>query len=285
MQPHQAALPQQPSERLDWIRCLPFIAVHLACLGVLWTGVSWQAVALCVALYVIRMFGITAGYHRYFAHRSYKTSRWFQFVLAWIGCSAAQKGPLWWAGHHRHHHKHSDEEPDLHSPILRGFLWSHMGWFLSERYDNTDYGAIKDFAKYPELRWLNDYHLVPAFVLGFVCLAMLGWQGVVWGVFISTVLLYHGTFVINSLCHMIGTVRYQTGDESRNSLMLALITLGEGWHNNHHHYQSSTRQGFFWWEIDISYYFLTLLAWVGLVWDLRTPPQSIVNATLLKKSA
>jgi stearoyl-CoA desaturase (delta-9 desaturase) len=285
IQPYQTAANPHPSERFDWIRCLPFAAIHLACLGALWTGVSWQAIVLCVSLYVIRMFGITAGYHRYFSHRSYKTSRWFQFVLAWIGCSAAQKGPLWWAAHHRHHHRHSDEEPDLHSPMLRGFLWSHMGWFLSERYDATDYAAIKDFAKYPELRWLNDYYLVPAFVLGFICLALLGWQGVVWGVFISTVLLYHGTFVINSLCHMIGTVRYQTDDESRNSMMLALITLGEGWHNNHHHYQSSTRQGFFWWEIDVSYYILKMLSWTGLVWDLRTPPHSILSATLLKKSA
>jgi stearoyl-CoA desaturase (delta-9 desaturase) len=273
------------SERIDWVRSLPFIGVHLACVGALWTGVSWQAVALCLALYVIRMFGITAGYHRYFAHRSYRTSRVFQFVIAWIGCMAVQKGPLWWAGHHRHHHKHSDEDPDVHSPVLRGFWWSHVGWFLCNRFDDTDYNAIKDFSKYPELRWLNDYHVIPGVLLAVGCTAVMGWQGLVWGFFISTVLLYHGTFVINSLCHMIGTVRYETGDESRNSLLLALITLGEGWHNNHHHYQSSTRQGFFWWEIDISYYALGALSRLGLVWDLRTPPQTVVNATLLQKSA
>jgi stearoyl-CoA desaturase (delta-9 desaturase) len=273
------------SDRIDWIRSLPFLGVHLACVAAWWTGVSWQALALCAGLYIIRMFGITAGYHRYFSHRSYRTSRWFQFVLAWIGCSAVQKGPLWWAGHHRHHHKHSDEDPDVHSPVLRGFWWSHVGWFLCSRYDDTDHHAIKDFSKYPELRWLNDYHVVPGVVLAVLCTALMGWQGLVWGFFISTVLLYHGTFVINSLCHMLGTVRYATGDESRNSLVLALITLGEGWHNNHHHYQSSTRQGFFWWEIDVSYYVLIALSWVGLVWDLRTPPASIVNATLLRKSA
>jgi stearoyl-CoA desaturase (delta-9 desaturase) len=206
-------------------------------------------------------------------------------VLAWIGCSAVQKGPLWWAGHHRHHHKHSDEDPDVHSPVLRGFWWSHVGWFLCTRYDDTDYNAIKDFTRYRELRWLNDYHVIPGVLLAVGCTAFMGWQGLVWGFLISTVLLYHGTFVINSLCHMIGTVRYATGDESRNSLLLALITLGEGWHNNHHHYQSSTRQGFFWWEIDISYYILTVLSWLGLVWDLRTPPQTVVSATLLQKSA
>jgi len=274
-----------PSEQIAWIRSLPFIGMHLACFGALWTGVSWSAIALCVALYVIRMFGITGGYHRYFSHRSYRTSRWFQFVLAWIGCSAVQKGPLWWAGHHRHHHKYSDEDPDLHSPVLRGFWWSHVGWFLSARYDDTDFNAIKDFTKYPELVWLNDYHVVPGVVLAVACTAAMGWQGLVWGFFISTVLLYHGTFVINSLCHMMGTVRYQTDDESKNSLLLALITLGEGWHNNHHHYQSSTRQGFFWWEIDVSYYILRALSSIGLVWDLRTPPQTIVSATLLRKSA
>jgi stearoyl-CoA desaturase (delta-9 desaturase) len=276
---------RRDSERIDWLRSLPFIGVHLACLGAFWTGVSWQALVLCAGLYVIRMFGITAGYHRYFAHRSYKTSRAFQFVLAWIGGSAVQKGPLWWAGHHRHHHKYSDEEPDVHSPVLRGFWWSHVGWFLCTRYDDTDFEAIKDFTKYPELRWLNHYHVVPGVVLAIGCFLAMGWQGLVWGFFISTVLLYHGTFVINSLCHMMGTVRYQTDDDSKNSLLLALITLGEGWHNNHHHYQSSTRQGFFWWEIDLSYYGLTALSWVGLVWDLRTPPPAVVNATVLAKSA
>jgi stearoyl-CoA desaturase (Delta-9 desaturase) len=276
---------RRDSERIAWLRSLPFIGVHLACLGAFWTGVSWQALALCAALYVIRMFGITAGYHRYFAHRSYRTSRAFQFVLAWIGGSAVQKGPLWWAGHHRHHHKYSDEEPDVHSPVLRGFWWSHVGWFLCTRYDDTDFDAIKDFSKYPELQWLNHYHVVPGVVLAIGCFLAMGWQGLVWGFFISTVLLYHGTFVINSLCHMMGTVRYQTDDDSKNSLLLALITLGEGWHNNHHHYQSSTRQGFFWWEIDLSYYGLTALSWVGLVWDLRTPPPAVVNATVLAKSA
>jgi len=285
MQAHTPTVAVDPSERVAWIRSLPFIGMHVACLGALWVGVSWSAIALCAALYVIRMFGITGGYHRYFSHRSYRTSRWFQFVLAWIGCSAVQKGPLWWAGHHRHHHKHSDEQPDLHSPVLRGFWWSHVGWFLSSRYDDTDLDAIKDFTKYPELRWLNHYHAVPGVVLAVACTAAMGWQGLVWGFFISTVLLYHGTFVINSLCHMIGTVRYETDDESRNSLWLALITLGEGWHNNHHHYQSSTRQGFFWWEIDVSYYILRVLSWIGLVWDLRSPPQAVVSATLLQKSA
>lgn len=272
-------------EHVDWIRSLPFLGVHVACLGAFWTGVSWTTALLCVGLYAIRMFGITAGYHRYFAHRSYRTSRGFQFVLAWIGCSAVQKGPLWWAGHHRHHHKYSDEETDVHSPLQRGFWWSHVGWFLCTRYDDTDLDAIKDFAKYPELRWLNHYHAVPGILLAIGCFLIMGWQGLVWGFFISTVLVYHGTFVINSLCHMFGTVRYETEDTSRNSLLLALVTLGEGWHNNHHHYQSSTNQGFFWWEIDLAFYGLKALSWVGLVWDLRTPPPAILNSNRLLTAA
>jgi len=212
--------------RIEWLRSVPFFAVHLVCLAAFWTGVSWKAVLLCFALYVVRMFGITAGYHRYFAHRSYRTSRWFQFVLAWLGCSAAQKGPLWWAAHHRHHHQHSDQIADVHSPEREGFWWSHVGWILCSRYEHTDFAAIKDFAKYPELNWLNRFHVIPGVVLAVACFLLMGWQGLVWGFFISTVVLYHGTFVINSLCHMFGKVRYQTTDTSRNSLILALITLG-----------------------------------------------------------
>ena len=264
--------------RIEWISSLPFFAVHAACLAAFWTGVSWQAIALCVALYVSRCFGITGGYHRYFSHRSYRTSRAFQFVLAWLGCSAAQKGPLWWAAHHRHHHRHSDKEPDVHSPELEGFWWSHVGWILSSKYDATNFDAIKDFSHYPELRWLNRYHAVPPTLLAIGCYLWMGWQGLVWGFFVSTVLLYHGTFVINSLCHMFGRVRYKTTDESKNSLILALITLGEGWHNNHHYYAASARMGFFWWEIDVSYYTLKLLAVFGLIWDVKQPPPRVLAA-------
>jgi stearoyl-CoA desaturase (delta-9 desaturase) len=263
---------------IDWIKSLPFFAVHLVCLTAFFTGVSWKAVGLCLALYVIRMFGITAGYHRYFAHRSYRTSRVFQFVLAWIASSAAQKGPLWWASHHRHHHQHSDQEMDVHSPEREGFWWSHVGWILSSKYEATDFNAIKDFAQYPELRWLNRFHVIPAVVLAVACFLLMGWQGLVWGFFISTVLLYHGTFVINSLCHMFGRVRYKTTDTSRNSLLLALITLGEGWHNNHHYYATSTNMGFFWWEIDVSYYTLKMLSCFGLVWEIKKPPQRVLEA-------
>jgi stearoyl-CoA desaturase (delta-9 desaturase) len=261
----------EESAGINWLRSLPFFGVHGACLAVFWTGVSWRALVLCFAVYAIRMFGITAGYHRYFSHRSYRTSRVFQFVLAWIGCSAVQKGPLWWAAHHRHHHQFSDQEGDVHSPLQSGFWWAHVGWILSDTYNATPYESIRDFSKYPELVWLNRYWQVPGLFLAVGCLLAMGWQGLVWGFFISTVLLYHGTFFINSLCHVFGSVRYRTRDTSRNSLILALITLGEGWHNNHHHYSTSARMGFFWWEIDMSYYTLRALSLLGIVWDIKKP--------------
>jgi stearoyl-CoA desaturase (delta-9 desaturase) len=220
---------------------------------------------------LIRMFGITAGYHRYFAHRSYKTTRLFRFALAWIGCCALQKGPLWWAAHHRHHHQHSDQPEDIHSPEQRGLWWAHLGWVLSDQYNTTDFDAVKDFADCAELRWLNQYSTVPGILLAAGCLLTAGLQGLVWGFFVSTVLLYHGTFAINSLCHVFGKVRYKTRDTSRNSMILALITLGEGWHNNHHFYATSARMGFFWWEIDLSYYVLRFLSLMGVVWDLKKP--------------
>jgi len=271
--------PQPVSEdQIDFVRSLPFIGVHVACLAAFLTGVSWNAVLLCISLYVIRMFGITAGFHRYFSHRTYHTSRFFQLLLALVGCSALQKGPLWWASHHRRHHQHSDQEEDVHSPERMGFWWSQLGWILCRKYEKTDYSIIKDFAKYPELCWLNRVHVLPGMILAVGCFLFASWQGLVWGFFISTVLLYHGTFVINSLCHMFGRRRYQTTDTSRNSLILAIVTLGEGWHNNHHYYATSANQGFFWWELDISYYTLRLLSLCHLVWDLKNPPQHILDA-------
>ena len=275
----------EESGGVNWLRSLPFLGVHGVCLAAFWTGVSGRALVLCFALYVIRMFGITAGYHRYFAHRSYRTSRAFQFALALIASTAEQKGPLWWAAHHRHHHQYSDQVEDAHSPGRRGFWWSHVGWFMSDWYHATPLEAIKDFSRYPELVWLNHYWVVPGIFLGAACFLAMGWQGLVVGFFVSTVLLYHGTFVINSLCHMIGSVRYKTTDTSRNSMILALITLGEGWHNNHHHYATSARMGFFWWEIDMSYYVLRALSIFGVVWDLKNPNPRVLEAGRTRSTA
>ena len=264
-------------ERVLWRKSLPFFLVHLAPIGLFWTGLRWRDALLVAALYFGRMFFITAGFHRYFAHRAYKTSRAMQFVLAVGGSTACQKGVLWWAAHHRAHHRYSDTELDIHSP-RRGFWWSHVGWILGRKYQATDWAKIRDFAKYPELVWLNRYHLVPGIALGSACYLLGGWRGL-WMFFLSTVLLYHGTFSINSLMHLWGRQRYVTHDTSRNSFLLAVITMGEGWHNNHHYYQSTANQGFFWWELDVSYYILEVLSWLGLVWGLRKPPPRVLAAS------
>lgn len=256
---------------------LPFVFVHLACLGAIWTGVSAWSVALCLGLYVVRMFAITAGYHRYFSHRSFKTSRWFQFVLAFLAQSTTQKSVLWWASLHRHHHKYSDTELDVHSPRHRGFWYSHVGWIFDAKYESTDLEAVPDLSKYPELMFLLKYEQVPSIVLAVALFAVGGWEGLVIGFFWSTVLLYHGTFFINSLAHVHGRQRYATGDDSRNNWWLALITLGEGWHNNHHAYQRSARQGFRWYEVDITYYILQGLAALGIVRELGKPPVEVVR--------
>jgi stearoyl-CoA desaturase (delta-9 desaturase) len=230
----------------------------------------------CLALLAVRMFFVTAGYHRYFSHRAFKTSRAFQFVIAFMAMSSSQKGVLWWAAHHRHHHRFSDQELDLHSPTLFGFFWSHIGWIISDKYNDTRMDYIADFAKFPELRWLNKYHMVPPVALSAALWLIGGWHLFIWGFCLSTVFLWHDTFTINSLSHLFGSRRYETSDTSRNNWLLALLTLGEGWHNNHHHFMASARQGFYWWEIDITYYTLKVLSWLGIVWDLRKVPAHIL---------
>jgi len=258
------------------------VALHLALVAVFFVPVDATALTLCAVAYVVRMFGITGGYHRYFSHRSYKSSRLFQFVLALLGCSAMQKGPLWWAAHHRDHHRHSDTPRDPHSPHETSFWWSHVGWVLSNEHVDTPWESIQDFSGFPELRWLDRFHWVPGVLLAAACYLIGGTSGLVWGFVLSTILVYHATFTINSLSHLFGSRRYATFDDSRNNLLLALITLGEGWHNNHHHYQSSVNQGFFWWEIDISYCIIRALAAVGLVWDLRKPGEKALAHRLAK---
>jgi stearoyl-CoA desaturase (Delta-9 desaturase) len=276
-------------EELDYFVCAQFFLMHAVCLLAILTGVSLIAIIICLALYVVRMFAITAGFHRLFSHRSYKTGRVFQFLLAFMGTAAYQKGPLWWSSHHRRHHLYADTENDLHSPLTRTFWRSHIGWFLSRDSQVTDRKLIPNLTKYGELRFLDKYYSMPPALLASACfllgvilqqyapgLGTSGWQMLIWGFFISTVLLYHGTFTVNSLAHIFGTRRFATNDNSRNNFFVALLTLGEGWHNNHHHYPSSERQGFYWWEIDMSHYSLRALSWLGIVWDLRAPPSNMV---------
>jgi len=275
-------------EQIDWIGTIPFALVHLVGVLAIFTGISWAAVGMCLFMYYARMFAITGAYHRYFSHRTYKTSRFFQFVLAWWGASCAQQGPLWWAAHHRHHHKFSDTEQDIHSAKLRGLWWSHVGWIICKRYAKTNEEAVKDLTKYPELMWIDKNHGVAPFILAVLIfffgvllehvapgLHTNGMQMLAWGFFTSTTILYHGTFCINSLAHLIGKKRFETGEESKNSLILSIITMGEGWHNNHHRYPYSERQGIYWYEIDMSHYVLRIFSWFGLVWDIKLHPEEI----------
>jgi stearoyl-CoA desaturase (Delta-9 desaturase) len=262
--------------RVRWLSTIPFWGVHVAAVvGVIWLGWSWSGLALALALYAVRMFGITAGFHRYFAHRSFKAGRVMQFLLALLGGLSTQKGVLWWAAHHRNHHKFSDEPEDVHSPRQRGFYWSHMGWILVKKHDVIHWDRIPDLAKYPELRFLTRYDIWLTAAFGVLLYALGGPWALVWGYFVSTTLLWHGTFTINSFSHIFGRRRYDTTDDSKNNWLLALLTLGEGWHNNHHYYQRSVRQGFSWWEVDLTYYVLVAMSWVGLVSELHSVPDHV----------
>jgi stearoyl-CoA desaturase (delta-9 desaturase) len=281
MEPNTVAPPARNYYKLA---AIPFLLSHVLVLGALWSGVTWQAVICCFVLTVTGLLGVMAGYHRYFSHRTFKTSRVFQFVLAVLAQMTAQKGVLWWASHHRMHHKYSDQPGDSHSPIVDGFFYAHIGWILDDT-EETKWDGIQDFAKYPELRWLNTYWSVPPTLLGTAVFLLLGWPGLFIGFFLSTVLVWHATFLVNSATHLWGKRRYNTSDSSRNSWLLALFTFGEGWHNNHHYYQSSCRNGFYWWEIDITYYAIKMLGWLGIVWDIREPPAHVLEEARKPKAS
>lgn len=286
---HRYQPPETASaESIDWWRVLPFVALHIGLVSLYWVGWSPFAVFLAVLVYVVRMFAITGFYHRYFAHKTFQTSRVTQFVFALIGASAVQRGPLWWAAHHRSHHMHSDQPQDVHSPHQHGFLWSHLGWFLSHANFNTQLDRVRELSRYRELCWLDRFDsLVPiAFALGLYglgeCLQAYapalhtnGLQLIVWGFVVSTIALYHATFCVNSLAHVWGSRRYATRDHSRNNLFIAILTLGEGWHNNHHHFPGAAKQGFYWWEIDLTYYGLKLLSALGIIWQLKQVPDNV----------
>jgi len=277
------------SWRIDWLRALPFIALHVAAVSVIWVGVSWVAVAVALLMYAVRMFAITAFYHRYFSHRTFQASRPVQFIFAFIGASSAQRGPLWWAAHHRNHHRHADQAADPHSPVVHGFWWSHMGWFLTREGFRTDWARIPDLARFSELRWLDRFDVLAPVLLALAMYALgalldalwpsLGTSGaqmLVWGFVISTLVLFHATVTINSLAHRFGSRRFDTRDDSRNNLWLALLTFGEGWHNNHHFFPGTARQGFRWWEIDLTWYGLKLMAALGLVQGLKPIPEWVL---------
>lgn len=281
---------RESQDKIDWARVIPFIGIHVGCIGVLWVGHSYFAIMLALAFYGIRIFSIGAFYHRYFSHKSYETNRFWQFIFALLGMSAIQRGPLWWAAHHRHHHIHSDDPDDSHSAAQHGFWWSHIGWFLSKRHFHYPENCIKDFSRYPEIKWLDRFDSLIAmlfagtiFLIGYVCqsiwpaLNTSGLQCFIWVFCISTVCSYHVTFCINSLTHIFGKRVYPTKDQSKNHWLLALLTFGEGWHNNHHFYPVSARQGFTWWQIDITYYILKGMEKIRIIKNLKKPPQRIIE--------
>jgi stearoyl-CoA desaturase (delta-9 desaturase) len=270
---------ERPSdEKVNWVSSIPFLAFHVVALvGTIVFGITPIALARFVVMVWGRIWFITAGYHRYFAHRSYRTSRAFQLFLAVGGVMCVQKGPLWWAGHHREHHRNSDTENDVHSP-LKGFWWSHVGWILCDKFGEAPLERIKDFAKYPELRFIEKWNGTFALLTALLCLLIGGWSGLFFGFFLSTVVLWHNTFLVNSVAHVVGRRRYVTDDTSRNNFLIALTTHGEGWHNNHHYYQASARNGFFWWEIDLTYQSLRVLSWFNIVRDLKVPSAEMLAA-------
>ncbi|MGB8634951.1 MAG: acyl-CoA desaturase [Rhodanobacteraceae bacterium] len=285
-----AAVSGEATRQIDWLRAFPFLALHVACAAVFWVGVSPIALVVASGLYAVRMFALTGFYHRYFSHRAFKTSRAVQFVFALVGASCVQRGPLWWAAHHRNHHRHADTDLDPHSPSIRGFFWSHAGWFLTPDAFRTDLERVPDLARYPELRWLDRFDTAVPLVLAVLLyglgvllshvapqLGTSGGQMLVWGFFVSTVVLFHATVTINSLAHRYGSRRYETRDQSRNNAWLALLTFGEGWHNNHHFFPGASRQGFRWWEIDITWYGLRLMAALGLVRELKPVPAWVLE--------
>jgi stearoyl-CoA desaturase (Delta-9 desaturase) len=273
-----APRPARPDDkRVNWVKSIPFFLVHVLCLAAIFTGVTWTAVGIFVAFFFGRAIFVTAAYHRYFSHKTYKLNRFWQLVWAFGAQSSAQKGVLWWSANHRQHHRTSDTPDDPHSP-RDGFWWSHVGWILSDKYNEPDYTTVKDFSKYPELRFINRFDWIAPWTFGVLAFLIGGWSGLVVGFFWSTVLLWHSTFLVNSASHVFGRRRYETNDTSRNSLLIALVTGGEGWHNNHHHYQASARQGFYWWEIDPTWYFLRVCSWLGIVRDLKQPPQRVRDA-------
>ncbi len=257
---------------------------HLACFGVFFTGFSPIAAAVAFAMYVIRGMGVTTGFHRLLAHRSFKTNRVVQFLLALAGSLAVQGGPLWWVAHHREHHAEVDTEGDIHSPVTRGMWTAHMGWMMSDEAFNEKGTNSRDLHKFPEIRalqrhyvWIILAQIAMLYGLGawlgaaYPDLGTSGAQMVVWGFFISTVFTWHVTFMVNSVCHRWGGRPYDTGDASTNNIFIGILGFGEGWHNNHHFYPNSARHGLRWWQLDVTWYLIKCMSWVGLASDLKIP--------------
>ena len=254
-----------------------YVVLVTAALGAIpFIEISPWAFAVAAGVVYFAGLSVTIGYHRYFAHRAFDTSRAFQFLLALVGCLALQKGPLWWVATHRAHHRHSDRADDPHSPVVRGFWYAHLGWMFSRDILSVDYSGVKDLAKFPELVWLDRFWRLPSLLFVAACYWALGWGGVVVGYCFPLAVMFQVTFAVNSVCHLFGSRRFETGEESRNNWWVALLANGEGWHNNHHRAPYSARHGFAWYELDSSYQVIRVLAWLGLVWGVKLPPPELL---------
>ncbi len=253
----------------------PLISVHLALFAIPFVSVTIVSMIILFVMTRISGLGITVGFHRYLSHHAFKTSRVFQFLMAVAGCTALQKGPLWWVIHHREHHKHSDTEQDVHSPVVDGFWYGHCGWLFARDLMKPDHASVKDLMKYPELYWLDRFWMIPGLLAAIACYLIDGTSGLIYGYCLSTVLIFQVTFAVNSVGHRWGPQRYATGEGSRNNWLLGYLAMGDGWHNNHHRAPTSARHGFAWYELDLSYAMIRLLRRCRIVWDVRQPPANV----------
>jgi stearoyl-CoA desaturase (delta-9 desaturase) len=278
---------RRPVVRDPLRRCrdtLFIVALHVIPVAAVMGGTTRGDWIACAVYYVVAAMGTGIGLHRYFAHRAFRTSRAFQFVLAVLACTAFAE-PLGFAGKHRLHHRHADTAADVHSP-RQGFWFCWLGSLVDEGYTERELLRMtRDFVRFPELVWLRRWFWVPGLALGAATWAGGGFSTFAIGFCLSRVLLLHLVSTVNYFCHSTGTRRYDTRDASTNNALVALLTFGEGWHNNHHRYPWAARAGFRWWELDLVWYVIKVLAWMGLVWNVRDAPApsactGVTNATV-----
>lgn len=272
-----------------WFSTLRVSERHVGVIvGAIFFPLNWPLFWLFLASYCVRMWGTEGVYHRYFSHRAFKANRFVQLVLALIGLQTGQRGPLWWAVKHREHHKFAETAKDPHSPVAHSFGRAYLTWFGRPEHAACDLDAIPDFARFAELRWLDRYYLVPfygsaglLFLVGHFGLlggAITGLSALVWGFYAPCLLVVHATSLVNTLGHLPaipgGYRRYATRDHSSNRPLIAVLTLGAGWHNNHHRYAAPARAGFAWYEYDPTYYVLRLLQALRVIHDVKSslPP-------------
>lgn len=253
-----------------WKLTLQVALLHALVIVALFQGPTARDWAMFAVVYPLAFAGVGIGLHRYFAHRAFETSRVFQFVLALMP-ALTYGDAIRFAGKHRLHHRFADTTRDVHAPML-GAWQCWFGSILSPTYsDDQMRSHARDWLRYPELRLLSRFSIVPGLVLGVAAYAVGGITMLGIGACLPTVVLIHQTAMVNYFCHKNGSRRYDTADTSTNNFLVALLTCGEGWHNNHHRHPHSARAGEAWWEIDVFYYLIVLFRLLGLVWNVRTP--------------